>query len=931
MMKSVYFFDERQQLICIVKEAELVEVIQEKEITSNKEELMKDTLTVSTVYNQELRNAFYMAVKESKQFYSVYRIINDNEKEDVLSFTGISFAADELDAYVVERVEVTNSTPKETLQKLLNGTEWQIDTTASNLPLITEKFEFVSIKEALKIIQSYGCELTFKYKLDGIGITKKQIDIHKEIGTQSNRRFTYGEKALSIVKEQDRTQIYTSLIGRGRGEEVGDGEGKRVDFSAIEWRKSQGDPLDKPKGQQWLEYPEMTKQYGLPLKNGVMRKREQVMIFDEEENAATLLQKTYEALVECSRPLTQFKTEVLTGDSIGNTVTIHRHDRHYHYQTRIFKVKINRLTENVEAGLGDNITRNISKATSDIQGNLNTLEEKKMTFYDTEEISKWQDDVLRGAGENGGSVYQVNGIEAGISDSREVYETIYMNGSNIANSTHFMIQNNEGISFKKCAKKGEWRSVKDVHQADSKTAWKVDGTFNADFITAGTIKGRDIEGCVFRTLANSFQIKIFDGQIIFSDKKQSKELGGIIATYGGGKVNGFAVIQKPGFIFSLNSESKEDGGTSKYVIQIPSESSMDEPKINSRGVWRHGGDLHITGRLFLNGREITSNGSGGNGGTGGGYPAELTTDQEKNAWFIWQYFKNKGWTEEAIAGMLGNMQSESQIIPDMDELSGGGGYGLVQWTPKSKLVDWCNEQGIDYRTLDSQCQRIQFEVNNNIQWFYNYDRPDIAYISFKEFTKLKDINHAAECFIALYEHPGDPYQPNRAIQARYWYDKLHNLKAGSSGTKGLAHLESLVGQWLGNGECYAVSAEYSGYLGGCGLGAGTAYGLSHVIGNTDAAADIGSSYNWSAVGWKVIVNPTFNQLVVGAIINWKRGGNIAGFSADYSYGHTGVIRGLTNTGFQTYEQNAGLGKIVGKYDRPWIGANEISSIIIPPK
>ena len=44
-----------------------------------------------------------------------------------------------------------------------------------------------------------------------------------------------------------------------------------------------------------------------------------------------------------------------------------------------------------------------------------------------------------------------------------------------------------------------------------------------------------------------------------------------------------------------------------------------------------------------------------------------------------------------------------------------------------------------------------------------------------------------------------------------------------------------MGKWLGNGQCYAVPAEYSGFMGGCGLGAGTIYGFSHVIGDTSSA------------------------------------------------------------------------------------------------
>lgn len=923
MNKSVYFFDERQHLLRIVKENELIEVIQEKEITSNKEELMNDTLNVSTVYDEELKQAAYMAVKEEASYYSLYRIILDTESENILSFVGISFAPDELDSYVVKNVEAKNDSIKNTVQKLLTETEWRLGKIDANLPVITEDFSFLSVRDALKNIQTKGCEILFKYKIDGIGITDKWLEIYREIGEQSNQRFTYGDKALSIIKEQDRNQVYTSLIGRGRGEDVGDGKGKRIEFTNIEWKKANGKPLNKPKGQNWLEFPEMTTQYGIPLKNGGMRKREKVITFDEEESPEKLLQKTYDSLIEYSRPLVQFKTEILGGDTIGNTVTIHRHDRNYHYETRIFKVKNDRLTGKVEAGLGDNISKSISKATSDLKGNVDSLEEKKMTFYDSEEISKWQDDIIRGA--KGGSIKLMNGIETGKSDSREPYQQVFMDGNSLENSKRFLVMNSDGIGF-----------IKDNFANKPKTAWTIDGQFNADYINTGTlraidIKGVNIYGSKFESDSGGFKVHIIDGKIRFLNSDTGKEIGAIAPAFLDGALKGYTIIQKSGYSINIATQST-DAKNHANVISIPPDSTADNPKLEIHGKVALNGELNINGKLFLNGKEITGNGSGGSGGIGGGIPPELTTDQEKNAWGIWQFFKNKGWSEQSIAGMLGNIQSESGIMPDIDELSGGGGYGLTQWTPKSKLVNWCNENGLDHRTLDSQCQRIQWEMENNQQWFPNYERPDLSNISFRDFTKLSDVKLSAEYFIAFYEHPKYPNQPVRAQQAQYWYDKLRNLKPGAStGAAGLAHLDTLYKQPLGNGQCYAVPAEYSGFLGGCGLGASTGYPLSHNIGDTEAAAEIGSAYDWAAVGWKVIFNPTYEQLVPGAIINWKRGGNIGGFNVDYTYGHTGVIRGLTPGGFQTYEQNIGLGQVVGKYERPWVGSSEISSIVIPPK
>ena len=45
------------------------------------------------------------------------------------------------------------------------------------------------------------------------------------------------------------------------------------------------------------------------------------------------------------------------------------------------------------------------------------------------------------------------------------------------------------------------------------------------------------------------------------------------------------------------------------------------------------------------------------------------------------------------------------------------GYSLVQWTPASKYIGWCNSQGLaDPSEMDSAIARILFEVENNIQW-----------------------------------------------------------------------------------------------------------------------------------------------------------------------------------------------------------------------
>ena len=149
--------------------------------------------------------------------------------------------------------------------------------------------------------------------------------------------------------------------------------------------------------------------------------------------------------------------------------------------------------------------------------------------------------------------------------------------------------------------------------------------------------------------------------------------------------------------------------------------------------------------------------------------------------------------------------------------------------------------------------------------------------------------------------------------------------------KGLNHLKRLINQPIGNHQCYALSAEYAGVMIGPDMGTGTRYEVKVREGNIFSAAEIGRVYRWPMYLWTVINHPEYDQLEVGAIINWERNAKVSeAFIAHEYYGHTGVIRGLESGRIQTYEQNAESGEIVAEYDRQFFGAGQIASICIPP-
>lgn len=153
----------------------------------------------------------------------------------------------------------------------------------------------------------------------------------------------------------------------------------------------------------------------------------------------------------------------------------------------------------------------------------------------------------------------------------------------------------------------------------------------------------------------------------------------------------------------------------------------------------------------------------------------LNMDQMKlNAYYIYDYLRNKSFTKNAICGMLGNMQTESTINPGRwqgDRVGGepsGHGYGLVQWTPYTKYTTWIGVNNHP-EDMNHNLERILFEVDKGIQWIatstYNF--------SFYNFTRSTETpEYLALAFLACYERPADPNQPQRATQARFWWEYL---------------------------------------------------------------------------------------------------------------------------------------------------------------
>lgn len=164
---------------------------------------------------------------------------------------------------------------------------------------------------------------------------------------------------------------------------------------------------------------------------------------------------------------------------------------------------------------------------------------------------------------------------------------------------------------------------------------------------------------------------------------------------------------------------------------------------------------------------------------------QFFSDAENNAWRIWQSLGGKGYTAEARAGILGNIDQETggTFEPDIDE-NGGAGYGLIQWTPKEVLLEQIAKAKIngDSSTLEVQVEVIDWELSGVGRGYI----PTSSYpYSGEEFKQLKNLSVAARAYEKNRERPKSDH-PERQELAQKWYDRFSKkgdtdgVQAGSS-------------------------------------------------------------------------------------------------------------------------------------------------------
>lgn len=194
-------------------------------------------------------------------------------------------------------------------------------------------------------------------------------------------------------------------------------------------------------------------------------------------------------------------------------------------------------------------------------------------------------------------------------------------------------------------------------------------------------------------------------------------------------------------------------------------------------------------------RELEQSAEGAEGGVSGNGIEEQ----------IWNFLRANGFTAEAAAGAMGNMFAESGMIVDVEEFSGGGGYGLCQWTGprRTSLVSWCQSNGYAYNSLEGQLKFMMHELESRGQLY------------------LRDITNVEEAtrkWLTDFEVAGVIRWNERINAAMDYWSRWHKYKQIPSSGSGAGQGDGIAtGRWHHPvPSCYAAWNTYAGHANNAG-------------------------------------------------------------------------------------------------------------------
>lgn len=376
----LYVFDTNNRVLEILADTNdiISDVVIEQINGEFSYELTVDTSSKICQYLTEFNKVGFM--HEGNLYLFTIRNVND-EKVDY----GKRTVYCEHDSYdlmdnIVEDRRIEQGNARVAIERALTGSSWKVGN-VDEFGLQTLNFYYQDSKTCLKeVAEVYGGELKYRIVLaeDGASVAGRYVDMYHTRGTETGLRFEFDKNMDKIKRTVNTLSLKNAYIGRGKAPETDEGGySRRILFDEVVWSKAGGNPVDKPAGQKWVGDPDSIAKYGMRL--GVIE--------CEEETAESLIQFTYDKVLETKDPKVTYEAEVSEFEKfmggatlqLGDQVIVLDEELGISLQARIIEqqfsiipdeTKIIKIGNFIETGLGltpEDVKQEVDKVIQQIQ------------------------------------------------------------------------------------------------------------------------------------------------------------------------------------------------------------------------------------------------------------------------------------------------------------------------------------------------------------------------------------------------------------------------------------------------------------------------------------------------------------------------------------------------------------------------------------
>lgn len=216
----------------------------------------------------------------------------DSERDGLTSITATDAGVEELAGMVVRSAQAENVGARDAFAAILAETGWTLGTvTATERTGSVDVYYQTAWKAILDAQNTFDARLVVRYEMENNAITGRVLDVLAKESTFRGRIFDSARDTDNIYTTRENVPV-TMLFGIGKAVSTGDNP-QKLTFADIAWSRANGDPADKPAGQDWISDPEAVAKYG---------QRQDVYSNQYQDDPEKLLRETWEELQKRCKP-----------------------------------------------------------------------------------------------------------------------------------------------------------------------------------------------------------------------------------------------------------------------------------------------------------------------------------------------------------------------------------------------------------------------------------------------------------------------------------------------------------------------------------------------------------------------------------------------------------------------------------------------------